>query len=88
MKLTIVIDTEDERGIRDSYKIISHFFKRIDTSGGYEPRQVKYSKIPFIKMLRSFAADARDAEIEGIESTSLKFTKTWADAVFNKIDGI
>ena len=87
MKLTIVIDTEDERGIRDSYKIISHFFKKFDTSGGYG-RQVKYSKIPFIKMLRSFAASARDAEIEGIESTSLKFTKTWADTIFAKIDGI
>ena len=88
MKLTIVIDTEDERGIRDSFKIIDHFYKRINAPGKYTGRQVQYGKIAFIKMLRSFAADARDAEIDGVESTSLRFTKTWADAVFSKNDGI
>ena len=31
MKMTIVIDTDDPTGIRDAYKIVAHFHKRVDT---------------------------------------------------------
>tara|TARA_R100000008_G_C3549239_1_gene149396 strand:- start:218 stop:478 length:261 start_codon:yes stop_codon:yes gene_type:complete len=83
MKITLVVDTDDRQGIIDSFKIVSHFYKR---QGGtaYAGAQVKYGKIAFIKMLRKFAREARDAEQEGIDSASLRFAKQWADIAFNE----
>jgi len=92
MKMTIVIDTDDSTGIRDAYKIVAHFHKRVDT-GSLSGREVRYGKIGLIKMLRAFArqckladrAFARQcklAEARDDDSTSLKFSKLFADEIF------
>ena len=83
MKITLVVDTDDRQGIIDSFKIVSHFYKRQE-GVAYAGVQVKYGKIAFIKMLRKFAREARDAEQEGIDSASLRFAKQWADAAFSE----
>ncbi len=83
MKITIVIDTDDERGIRDSFKIVNHFYKRIETSP-YPGREVRFGKIAFIKMLRAFAKAAKTAEQEGEDSCSLRFNKKYAERLFNE----
>ena len=87
MKLTIVIDTEDEAGIRDTYKIVNHFYKRITPRTRTTAYEVSFAKIPFIKMLRAFARDAKIAEEVGEDSASLRFTKQYADVIFNEKNG-
>ena len=84
VKLTIVIDTEDHAGLRDTYKIVNHFYKRISPRPRAHANDVSFGKIEFIKMLRAFAKDAKIAEETGDDSTSLRFTKQYADVVFNK----
>ncbi len=87
MKLTIVVDTEDPRGIEDSFKIVSHFHRRY-VSGSYTGTEVRYAKIPFIKMLRKFAKAAREAEELDVDSSSLRFTKEYADVIFRELRGL
>ena len=86
--MTIVIDTDDDQGIRDSFKIVSHFYRRLDPRGHYASAEVKYAKIPFIKMIRAFAKAAKDAEECDIDSTSLRFAKQWADSAFSELKGL
>jgi len=81
MKMTIVIDTDDSTGIRDAYKIVAHFHKRVDT-GSLSGREVRYGKIGLIKMLRAFARQCKLAEAHDDDSTSLKFSKLFADEIF------
>jgi hypothetical protein len=88
MKITLVVDTEDERGIEDSWKIVSHFYKRQQHRPVYTSMEVKYSKIPFIKMLRHFAKEARIGEEQGMDTSSLRFAKSYADAIFTEIKGL
>ena len=80
MKLTIVIDTDDEQGVRDSYKIVNHFYRKFERPG--YGREIRFGKIAFIKMLRKFAKAAKDAETAGEDSGSLRFTKRYADPLF------
>ena len=81
MKITIVVDTDDDRGIRDSFKIVSHFRNKIDDRGG-SGRNLRFGKIAFIKMIRAFAREAKAAEERGENSTSLRFTKDYTDRLF------
>ena len=82
MKMTIVSDTDDPRGIRDTYKIVGHFHKRVDDDGYSSGREVKYGKIGFIKVLRAFARHCKTAEERGEDSTGLRFSKLFADEIF------
>ena len=88
MKLTIVIDTEDEAGVRNTYKIVNHFYKRITPRTRSGAHEISFGKIPFIKMLRAFARDAKIAEEVGEDSASLRFTKQYADVLFNEKNGV
>jgi hypothetical protein len=81
MKLTIVIDTEDPDGVSDSYKIVDHFHKKV-CRRGMHGRQISYTKIPFIKMLRKFAAEVIKAEKDGEDGKGLRLSKIFADAEF------
>ena len=82
MKMTLVVDTDDPRGIRDAYKIIGHFFKRVDTPASLTGREIRYSKIHFIKVLRTFAREGKAAVDRGEDPASLKFAKKFADEIF------
>ena len=90
MKLTIVVDTEDERGIRDSWKIINHFYKRVDDRG--YGREVKFGKIAFIKMLRKYAKesvqhlnDENSDQVRDINDMgNLRNAKRFADRLFSE----
>ncbi len=86
MKLTIVVDTDDTNGVKDSHKIVSHFYRKIAGNTQTHGREVKFGKIAFIKMLREFARIAKEAEIEGTDSAGLRFTKSFADAQFDLLD--
>ena len=85
MKLTIVIDTEDEAGIQDTYKIVNHFYKRHGPRPRLHAHEVRFGKINFIKLLRRFAGECRAAEAAGDDSTGLRFSKLFADGVFEEM---
>lgn len=82
MKLTLVIDTEDLDGIKDTFKIIKHFYTKYVPDAPRYGQQIQYGKIEYIKMLRKFARLAMEAHAEGIDPASLRFTKHFADDVF------
>ncbi len=86
MKITLVLDTEDEEGIVDTLKIVNHFYEKSISAAFHKSsvRQVSYGKIPFIKMLREFARYAVDAHKEGEDPAGLRFAKEYADSEFNK----
>jgi|ETNvirenome_6_85_1030632.scaffolds.fasta_scaffold02328_23 hypothetical protein len=88
MKITLVVDTDDEQGVVDSFKIVSHFFKKTQGRARYTSYEVKYGKISFIKMLRKFAKAAKEAEEEGIDSSSLRFAKMHADEIFSEVKAL
>ena len=85
MKITLVVDTDDPRGIKDSMKIITHFYKQ-QVGTPYSGTEVKYGKIAFIKMLRKFAAEVIKAEQDGEDGKGLRLAKYFADAEFQNIN--
>ena len=87
MKMTLVVDTDDPRGIRDAFKIIGHFHERVETMST-TGREVKYSKIHFIKVLRAFAREGKAAVDRGEDPSGLKFTKKFADVIFDEKYGL
>tara|TARA_R100000005_G_C4871699_1_gene127860 strand:- start:106 stop:360 length:255 start_codon:yes stop_codon:yes gene_type:complete len=83
VKLTLVIDTEDPEGVKDAYKVATMFYKKHGhTNYG---KTATFSKIAYIKMLRTFAREALKAEANGEDPSSLRFTKNYADKIFNEI---
>ena len=79
MKMTLVIDTDDLDGIKDSFKIIKLMHDK------YHPPARQYNdrsfgKIRFIKLLRKFAksVDLEDPAALG----SLRAAKLFADSVW------
>lgn len=83
MKLTLVIDTEDPEGVKDAYKVASMFYKK--HGHAHYGKAATFSKIAYIKMLRAFAKEALHAKDNGEDPVSLRFTKNYADKIFNEI---
>jgi hypothetical protein len=89
MKMTIVIDTDDVKGIEDAHQITRLMRDKYaplysSTSG---MATVSFGKIEFIKMLRKFGGQAldnceNDEEFSLEHIKSLRFTKRFADAVW------
>ena len=78
MKMTLVIDTDDFDGIKDSFKII----KMMNDKYNGQQRQYNdrsFGKIRYIKLLRKYAKFAAD---EDFEVNSLKAAKRFADALW------
>ena len=78
MKMTLVIDSEDLDGIRDSFKIIKMMNDKYNTPvRQYNDRS--FGKIRYIKLLRISAQFAADQEFD---VNSLKAAKRFADSVW------
>jgi len=84
MKVTLVINTEDEEGIVDTLKIVNHFYRKYGNGGRGSGYAVKYGKIDMIKMLRQYSRHCLDAYKEGDDPNSLRFAKTFAENQFDK----
>ena len=82
MKLTLVIDTDDLEGLRDTYKVAGHFYRKYVPGTTRYGQQVSYGKIEFIKMLRKFATLSIEAHKNDVDPASLRFSKEFADVVF------
>jgi len=87
MKMTVVIDTDDEEGIIDTLKIVNHFYRRTNVGMLKHGRgkMVRYGKIDFIKMLRDFARNVIETHEAGGDPVGLRFNKLYADKEFNKL---
>ena len=78
MKMTLVIDSEDLDGIRDSFKIIKMMNDKYNTPvRQYNDRS--FGKIRYIKLLRKYAKFAADQEAD---VGSLRTAKLFADSLW------
>ena len=94
MKTVIVLDTEDQKGLKAALRIARHLEREYieDLPSGYSTQystsDLSFSKIPFIKMLRAFARQAREDVESGklkLEDISgLRYTKQFSDKVWNR----
>ena len=89
MKMTIVIDSDDINGIEDAYKMVRIMHTKYVGSLGAHKKS--FGKIQYIKTLRLFAKQAvekykTDEEFDIEDISSLRFTKRFADRVWETSD--
>ena len=78
MKMTLVIDTDDLDGIKDSFKIIKMMNDKYNTPARqYNDRS--FGKIRYIKLLRKYGKFAADQDFD---VNSLKAAKRFADSLW------
>ena len=87
MKMVIVFDTDDQEGMMNTVKIVDHL--AIDYLGKSVDARYKrtFSKIEFIKMLRSFAQDVKAAvqdDSTDEDGTGLRFAKVFSEKVWDR----
>ncbi len=94
MKMTIVLDTDDAKGLDDAYKIADMLHKkycRDSWPGTYGGKKVAFGKIALIKFIRTFAreceAQVASAKINGEdpELSALRNTKLFVDAHWDRL---
>ena len=93
MKTVIVLDTEDQKGLKAALRIARHLEREYVTgrensySTQYSTNDLRFSRIPFIKMLRAFARqiqedlESGDMKLEDING--LRYNKQYADKVWD-----
>ena len=95
MKVVIVLDSEDEQGISDAYKIATDLYRKSRQKRYHASNAVaKVSKIQLIKILRDFGADAVNEFCEKFDvcrtpeavryRPSLRLSKDAADTSFDE----
>jgi hypothetical protein len=87
MKMTLVVDTEDIQGMEAAHKMITTLCRQYDTRIDSRGMDKRFSKIAFIKALRSYMKAQQDAvESEDIKfehMRSLRGAKQFADAIWS-----
>ena len=82
MKTVIVFDTEDDKGMRATTKIVEHLAEQyLPSTNSNHRHDVSFGKIEFIKTLRTFMREAEALEDPSNGST-LRFAKGFADKVW------
>lgn len=101
MKMVICFDTEDEKGMQNSIKMMDHLAKEYMGRRVMTTSTVNFGKIEFIKVLRVFAANIAaeggltNEEVENNPNNirqkedweGLRFSKLFADKVFSAKSG-
>ncbi len=86
MKMTLVVDTDDIRGLEASHKMISTLCRQYDARAESRGMDKRFSKIVFIKALRGYMKNQQDAvesgDIELKDMRSLRGAKQFADAIW------
>ena len=84
MKTVLVFDTEDDKGMRATIKIVEHLAKEyLPGARSNHRHDVAFGKIEFIKTLRTFMKEAEELE-DPSNGTSLRFAKGFADKVWKR----
>jgi hypothetical protein len=90
MKMTIVIDSEDTKGIDAALKMTKLMHEKYVESGGSYGRKESFGKIEFIKMLRKFMKESiehlDDPDSDQVKDINdihnLRNAKRFADRIF------
>ena len=90
MKMTIVIDSEDTKGIQAALTMTKLMHEKYVESGGSYGRKESFGKIEFIKMLRKFMKesiehlnDEDSSQVRDIADLgNLRNSKRFADRIF------
>ena len=87
MKMTLVVDTEDIQGMEAAHKMITTMCRQYDTRIDSRGMDKRFSKIAFIKALRSYMKTQQDAveseDIKFEDMRSLRGAKQFADAIWS-----
>ena len=87
MKMTLVVDTDDIQGLEASHKMITTLCRQYDTRIDSRGMEKRFSKIAFIKALRAYMKQQKDAveseDIEFKDMGRLRGAKQFADAIYN-----
>ena len=91
MKMTIVIDSEDTKGIEAALSIARTMHAKYCHGNRYEVHKESFGKIEFIKALRKFMResvailqDPEDDYIKNVDDlANLRNAKLFADRIFN-----
>ena len=93
MKTVIVLDTEDQKGLKAALRIARHLEREYVTGHGndycnqYSTNDLRFSRIPFIKMLRAFARqiqdDLQNGNMKLEDINGLRYNKQYADKVWD-----
>ena len=87
MKMTLVVDTEDIKGLEAAHKMISTMCRQYDVRVPTNLSEKRFAKIAFIKAMRAYmkqqmnAVEAEDVKFENMGS--LRGAKNFADAIYN-----
>ena len=91
MKMTLVVDTDDPKGIDAAWEMIAVLQKKAGHTVKPRPFTKEFGKIEYIKALRKYVREQVDAFKDPDNTTvtdmdamqSLRNTKTFADRIFN-----
>ena len=91
MKMTLVVDTDDPKGIDAAWEMIAVLQKKAGRSVAPRPFTKEFGKIEYIKALRKYVREQVDAfkdpdndAVKDIDAmSSLRNTKHFADRIFN-----
>ena len=91
MKMTLVVDTDDPKGIDAAWEMVAILQKKVGHNITPRPFNKEFGKIEYIKSLRKYVREQVDAlkdsnndtvtDIEDMQS--LRNTKYFADRIFN-----
>ncbi len=84
MKTVIVFDTDDDRGMNDAYKIMSHLVDSYLMKRLPSQHKIQFGKIEFVKALREYADECIKSPDDINYPNSLKSAKHFADNIWNK----
>jgi len=82
MKTVICFDTEDEQGMQDAYKIMSHLCEKYIQETLPKPTNLTISKLKFLKVIKEYARMVEEGKADSGLSACKNYTfKIWEDYV-------
>jgi hypothetical protein len=82
MKTVICFDTEDDQGMQDAYKIMSHLCEKYIKRELPKQQQLVIGKIKFLKVIKEYARMVEDGNANsGLPSCKDYTFKIWEDYV-------
>jgi len=82
MKTVICFDTEDEQGMQDAYKIMSHLCEKYIKRRLPKQQRLVIGKVKFLKVIKEYARMVEEGKADSGLSACKNYTfKIWEDYV-------
>lgn len=82
MKTVICFDTEDEQGMEDAYKIMSHLCEKYIQKNLPKQQDLLINKLKFLKVIKQYARMVEEGEANSGLAACKDYTfKIWEDYV-------